>query len=759
MLAAIGLNAQPQIKTAWPAQWIGEIASSQPNTFQRYRHQFNLSNLSTTAIASIATDSKYWLWINGRLVVFEGGLKRGPTPNDTYYDEVDIKPFLRKGTNSIALLVWYWGKDGFSHKSSGKAGLLFEAAIGKTLIKSDANWKFSKHTAYGNTAAPHANFRLPEHNIRYDARLENENWIKPAYNDAGWKNADVLGKAGGAPWNALWKRPIPLWYDSGLKAYPQKRSSDTGRIVMELPENITITPYFKIDAPAGLLIDIRTDNYNGGGAPNVRTEYITKQGMQEYETPAYMNGHEVIYTFPSGVKVIDLKYRETKYNTAYVGYFNSNDSFLNKLWQMSATTLNLNMRDGIFDCPDRERAQWWGDIVINLEEIFYACDKQGWPAVQKAISNLLEWQKPDGVLFSPIPAGNWDKELPAQMLAAIGKYGIWKYIEYSGDTAMIRYAYPSIKKYMVLWKLNENGLVQHRNGGWDWHDWGDRIDVPLLDNAWYFLALEGCYNMALHLGFKADAENYQSQMQILKAAFQKAFWKGNRFASDGYKFFADDRGNGLAVCAGLVSKGQWQSLKPMLDTTYHAGPYLEKYVLESYFVMNDAEAGMNRMKKRYAEMVNHPTITTLWEGWEIGSATYGGGTYNHGWSGGPLSLLSGYAAGIRPTSLGYESYSIKPQLGGLQTISAGALMDKGFIKVEVKSDGNVLQMQMQTISAKGLIGVPKKKDFRSVKVNGTNVWLKGQKLKGSDDFRFTKEDDNYLYFVCGKKGVWRIVAE
>lgn len=67
------------------------------------------------------------MWINGRLVVFEGGLKRGPSPYDTYYDPVEIAPYLQNGENTIAVLVWHFGKSGFSHVNSGLAALLFEA--------------------------------------------------------------------------------------------------------------------------------------------------------------------------------------------------------------------------------------------------------------------------------------------------------------------------------------------------------------------------------------------------------------------------------------------------------------------------------------------------------------------------------------------------------------------------------------------------------------------------------------------------------
>ncbi len=51
-----------------------------------YRRVVHLEEVPRRAVARIACDSKYWLWINGKLVVFEGQLKRGPTPDDTYFD-------------------------------------------------------------------------------------------------------------------------------------------------------------------------------------------------------------------------------------------------------------------------------------------------------------------------------------------------------------------------------------------------------------------------------------------------------------------------------------------------------------------------------------------------------------------------------------------------------------------------------------------------------------------------------------------------
>jgi alpha-L-rhamnosidase len=113
------LNATSTSKD-WKAAWISSAGNTnKANNWTAFRKIIDLKLVPVTVIARIAVDSKYWLWINGRLVVFEGGLKRGPNPEDTYYDEVDIAPYLKKGKNTIAVLAVYFGKDGFSHKSSG----------------------------------------------------------------------------------------------------------------------------------------------------------------------------------------------------------------------------------------------------------------------------------------------------------------------------------------------------------------------------------------------------------------------------------------------------------------------------------------------------------------------------------------------------------------------------------------------------------------------------------------------------------------
>lgn len=742
----------------WNAIWIG-IPHTQKDTniWTAFRKEFDITSLSKTVRTKIATDSKYWLWINGRMVVFEGQLKRGPNPQDTYYDELDLAPYLSEGKNTIAILTWYWGRDGYDHKSSGKSALLFEATTGNERILSDSTWKVLRHPAYGNTNRPFPNYRLPEFNIYFDARKDVFQWQSTDFDDSSWADAIAYGKPPIGPWHHLLKRPIPFWKDEGLLNYVNSADIPkqcTGELIIaKLPKNISITPYLKIEASAGQKIDIRTDNYKGGSEYNVRTEYITKDGVQEFETYGYMNGHEVHYLIPKGVKIIDLKYRETRYDTEKVGFFKADDEFYNKLWEKAYTTLNVNLRDAIQD-PDRERAQWWGDAVILMGEMLYACDRNSEKIMQKAIRNLVDWQKPSGVLYSPVPAGSWTGELPAQMLAAVGKYGFWNYYQYTDDSAIIHYVYPAVRKYLLLWQLGGDGLVIHRAGDWDWMDWGNDIDTPLIENAWYYMALDAAVKMARATGHELDIPEYQKRLSSIKENYNKKFWNGKAYKSLLNKGVIDDRGNGLAVVAGIADREKYGAIRRLLQTEYHASPYMEKYVLESLFIMQDATGALERMKKRYAKMVESP-LTTLWEGWGIGAAGYGGGSYNHGWSGGPLTLMAQYIAGIAPQKPGYGVFSVIPQLGNLRNIRCVAPTAWGNITMNLKREERKLNLGVNIpVGTNALVGIPRvDPNFSNIAINGLDLFKNGKFTTGKNGLSFVKEDINYFYFKV-REGQW-----
>ncbi|MEO7101223.1 MAG: alpha-L-rhamnosidase C-terminal domain-containing protein [Luteolibacter sp.] len=669
--------------SAETAFWIAADDTSTPNTWTVFRRTFSLSTMPARVEARVAADTKYWLYVNGRLAVFEGGLKRGPTPTDTYCDTLDLTADLQPGENKIEALVWFFGKDGFSHKNSGRAGFLLElrAPNGAVLLATDGSWRAALHPAWGTAQNGKPNFRLAEPALRYDARQ--------TLADSAFSSARVVASAGAAPWGKLLPRPTPQWSDSGLRDYvsidgaPLPRISKGETLVARLPYNAQITPWLDVEAPDGAVIDIRTDHYRAGGGDSIHAEYVARTGRQSHESLGWMNGEEVCYTIPAGVTIHALKYRETAYNAGFTGAFSSDDPFLDHLWEKSRRTLLVTMRDTFMDCPDRERAQWWGDAVLQIGQSFYAFSPAATPLAAKAIHELCAWQKPDGALFSPIPAGSWDKELTQQMLASVGRYGFWTYYLQSGDRATAVAAYSHVRTYLALWHLDADGLVEHRKGGWDWADWGNEIDARLLDQGWYCLALEGAANLARLAGKTSEADAYLVTRQRVIDATNRLCWQANAqvYRSPGYTGKTDDRGHGLAVVAGIAGPDKYPAIKRVLAQTKYASPYMEKYVLESLLLMDAPEAFLARLKDRYAGIVADEN-STLPELWTTRRAKPGSSTLNHSWTGGPLTLLSQYVAGLSPVEAGWTRYQIRPQLGSLRHVES--VVDSAAGRISIK---------------------------------------------------------------------------
>jgi hypothetical protein len=755
--------------SSWSAKWIGAGSAhaaqvKQQNLWTCYRKEFTLAGKPKSAVARIAVDSKYWLWVNGVMVVREGALKRGPTPTDTFFDEVDLAPYLKQGANTVAILAWYFGKEGFSHKSSGKSGLLFELVAGHDKIISDSSWRAVVHPSFGDTDKPHPNDRLPESNIRFDATKDIAGWELPGFSATSWAQASELGSPDCAPWNRLVKRPVPFWKDYGLKAYSNASSlpklSDGKTIQAKIPYNAQITPYFKINAKAGEIIKIQMDNYNGGGEPNVRAEYVTRDGEQSFECYGWMNGHEVQYQIPAGITIMDLKFRETGFDTEFAGTFDCDDDFLNRLRTKAIRTLYISMRDTYMDCPDRERALWWGDAVNELGESFYAFDRRADLLTRKCIIDLVAWQKADGVLFAPIPTGNyyWE-DADMQMLASIGRTGFWTYSFFSGDMETLNAAYPGMKRYLEIWAMKPDGLVVPLRAS-SWGDWGKNVDMGMLCDAWYHIGLQGLRNAAVILKKESDLPWIDARLKSIEASFNKTYWTGTEYRSPDYKGQTDDRVNALAIVAGFAKPDQFPALIEVFKKQSHASPYMEKYVLEALCLMDQPELAQARMKSRYAKMVDHPEYTTLWEDWGTGVAS-GVGTINHAWSGGPLTIMSQYFAGIAPTAAGFSSYSVLPQMGTLKKISTKVVSANGVIALKLSNSKELFSLELTSPSGtQATVGIPvlAGETITDVKVNGRVIWKAGKVEGGSASVRFKEATSRYLMFTV-EPGTWSFSAQ
>ncbi len=712
-------------KTDWKAKWIWDKENlTEKNVWMCFNKKVSLHKIPEELIADISADSKYWIYINGETVVFEGSVKRGPDKNSGYYDSIDIAPFLKEGENSICALVWFWDNEtSYSYSGSGQGGFLFEAINEDITIISDKSWKVKRNSAYVDSALYPPNYRLSEYSIYFDARKDMGDWTNEAYDVSVWENATEYAVGGEGAYGKLYPRGIPFLKDYGLKDYENSNIYENytvkklfgEKITVDVPYNAQLTPYLKIIAPKGKKIRITTENTLIGA---VSTTYITKEGEQEFEALGWFNGEHITYKIPKGVTVVSLMYRETGYDSSFCGDFKCDDEFLNSLWQKSLRTLYVTMRDNFMDCPDRERAQWWGDVTSEMIMTMYSMDSNSYLLYQKGVEAMLSHVDDTKVLQTVVPISGDYFELPVQQLAGI--VGFLTYYEYTGDKAFIEKVYGACLDYLKLWEIGENNLVVHREGSWDWADWGKKADMTAIENAWVYYALSATEKMAELLEKDGDISFITERKDTIGKGY-KTLWTEKGFKSKDVRK-PDDRANALAVLSGLAEKEQYDTVTNVLTTTKNSSPYMEYYVLEALCKMGKYEVARDRIKDRYEGMMSED-YSTLWEFWDSWR-----GTNNHAWSGGPPVIMSKHFAGITPLEAGYEKVKIEPQYTLSDSMNCTVPSVKGLITLDYeKTDQDYIIDLTLPQGMKTVLYVP---TGATVNINSEPFYQNGEYVNG-----------------------------
>ncbi|WP_299012526.1 alpha-L-rhamnosidase C-terminal domain-containing protein [uncultured Polaribacter sp.] len=755
------------------AKWIWQAEDGPSNTWMSFRKTITIDEIPDVVEANIAVDSKFWLWVNGEMVIFEGGLSRGPsqagdwnrkqkiTPTNSWFDTLNIQPYLKKGENTIAILVWYWGRETHkgTHIDSGKGGLLFSSQIGNQIVVSDKTWKAIQHPAYNNSIPP-ASKAIVQYSVEFDAQKSMQDWSENAwysanFNDTNWTSAVEKGKLGVKPWYNVEKNIVPHLVNHGLQNYKNHNAlkfpfvSDGKTIKAKLAFNKQITPYLEIEAKAGDTIFITTDNRLN----RINATYITKKGKQSFESFSWMNGNEIKYTIPKGVKVNALKYRWMSVGEM-AGKFEIDDPFYNRLWWMGNNTLFVCARDNFMDCPDRERALWIGDVADQVGYLFYAMDNAGRQLLKKAILQTTAFSE-NGVMGALGPLRV--RELVAQTLQFIAQ-GIWPYYLNTGDKETLEKAYPFVYDYLALFPMQENGLPEYRlrksPDAWDWVDWGVKktADKKPIQMAFYYLALSEAKKMAEVLGKTKDIKWYEERMKTMKPAFEKAYWKDGFYSSNKEKL-KDDRANAIAIVSGIANPKYYnQIVDNVLIPNRFSSPHFEWVAEEAMCIAGNYKASLDRMKDMYQSQVDKKSMSTLYEMFPRG------GSYNHAWNG-SNKILSKYIAGVAPTKVGWSEYQIMPNLVHFKSLKKTIPTVKGNIKIDLEVKENTYELALESPeNSTAIIGIPKtEKAINKVVVNGEVVWKKGKKRKRVKGFEFDSENEDFLKFKA-QAATWQIKA-
>ena len=107
-------------------------------------------------------------------------------------------------------------------------------------------------------------------------------------------------------------------------------------------------------------------------------------------------------------------------------------------------------------------------------------------------------------------------------------------------------------------------------------------------------------------------------------------------------------------------------------------------------------------------MVDNPDYSTLYEGWGIGKEGYGGGTTNHAWSGGAVTVIGQYLFGVEPVEPDYRLFKIDqhPALFRKGSITVPSVAGDILSGYELADDGTMVMSVGIPAGAQALVYIP-----------------------------------------------------
>jgi len=729
------------------------------------RRLVTLTRKPRSASMAVTADDCFTVSINGRLADasppnMEQGWK--------HVHHVNVTNLLRAGKNVVSIR-------GFN--SGGAAGILALLNVdGVPALWSDSHWK------------------------ALEASAEPAGWKSPAFNDGAWPPATVIAPVGAGPWsNALDGWPgltATAWYLLHRPAYPTavdpvssaQTIAGAATLVGADQGHLVVRPVPSGGAAPSVLVDFgeeRAGRIELRGTDGAKVTVTTGESREEcfHAEPAldnrgpaeltlsqtkaaataYSAFRYALLTF-SGAQpvtltrvVCDQKY----YPVRYKGAFDCADPLLTRIWYAGAYTAHLCMQEDIWDAPKRDRGLWCGDLQVTgqtINDVF--ADKF---LMEQSIRELREISQ----------AGRPDTALPASEINDIPGYSAAWFCEladfhrHRGDYPFLRSQHDKIISLLEFQKtdFDRQDLFTNPHKKWAFCDWapGFVINTPQTLTTTDLFIIKGVREAVFllrELGDGANAEKYMIWADALTAAARR------NFVAPGASTYGDRlQENAMAVYSGVVTPPQraavysrilaggspiWRPTTPLTGTDDEVmSPYYGYFVLSDYGLMGHNQDGLDLIRRYWGEMLRRGA-GTCWEKFDPRFPKNFGPLLDmmpylslcHGWSSGPTSYLTEYVLGVRPTSGGFRTVEIAPDLADLYWVTGDVPAPQGTIHVRAAKRGTAVVVGLT---------LPAHMDAE-VTLAGRSVTLNGRPAA------FVRRGRGKLSFHVTHAGAYRIVA-
>jgi len=379
----------------------------------------------------------------------------------------------------------------------------------------------------------------------------------------------------------------------------------------------------------------------------------------------------------------------------FIGSFKCGDERINKIWEIGARTVYLNMQEYIYDGIKRDRTVWMGDMHPETLSVLSLYGKD------EVLEKSLDFVKGN------TPPAYWMNGIPSYTLWWIKI--IYDYYFHTREIGYLQKQTDYLRAVLpnILAAVSESGEMNFGNYFIDWPSSDDLTAQKAGFCALLYSALHAAAEILKLSGTVADGE---LAVRCLKTAERAASFKKNK----------DNSGNkqaaALQVMAGIADakKVCENIIKPNLCEGVSA--YLGCYTLLALGDAGDIEGALDLLKGYWGAMIDLGA-TSFWEDFDIkwakgakpldallkpgeydihgdnGEYCYKGYRHSlcHGWSSGPVSFLSAYILGVRPAEAGCGKVIVKPSLGDLSYAEGAFPTPYGPVRVrhEKRADGKI----------------------------------------------------------------------
>ena len=514
-------------------------------------------------------------------------------------------------------------------------------------------------------------------------------------------------------------------------------------------------------------------------------------GISEYNEYAILNGRHIKKSKPVkvGPNTYRLQLNKALYEGVRFGFVHINS--FDQPWHITKARVICQVKptnyNGSFKCSDPMLTKIWYvgayGVKLNLLKDYYGAilmdrgDRHSWTG------DAHPAQAASMVAFANYDFVKHNIDRTSTQFNSIRSYSLYwvlsllDYYRYTGDTATLQHYIPNVKA-----KLDDALNVYGKNPRLGYYGWDDRLGAgfenhscPENQKAYKMLTIRTCREFAQALDTHSFQETTKSSQETGDDYLSQADELMQRMRREDPDWYADFglHASADAICTQITNSKENQQM--FLNAGFNDRLQRLSYSPFNQYWVIQALALMNRYDEAYS------SILDLWGG----QIQYGGTAFFesfrpawgemlgkndavpnnqsgytslcHPWGSGVTKWLTEEVLGIKPSSPGFTTFNIIPNLGRhLTSVEGKVTTPHG----EIKARFNVTTGKCSIRVPEGTTGnfaIPKvEKNITAITINGKLAWdTKSHPITG---IGAAKEDAEFVYFSHVQPGTYQAVV-